>query len=110
MSEYKSITLETARKFIAKYRKLDRDIVQAEARRKAFIRVGNADDAGVEAAKHSEALDKQEDILFDEMRVVWMNARQTDESLPELPESWEQDASGRAIRCSYYEIEAFRGI
>ncbi|MHC4840965.1 MAG: hypothetical protein ACYTDT_08435 [Planctomycetota bacterium] len=110
MSEYKSITLETNKKFITRYRELDRVIVKAEARRKALIQAGNADSAGAEAANHSEALDQQEDLLFEEMRNVWMNARQTDDTLPELPESWEQDASGRAIRCSYYEIEAFRGI
>ncbi|MDC1141544.1 hypothetical protein OAU50_00500 [Planctomycetota bacterium] len=110
MSEYKSITLVTNQKFITRYRALDRAIVQAEARRKAFVQAGNAEEAGAEAEKHSEALDQQEDLLFEEMHTVWVNARQTDDTLPELPESWEQDASGRAIRCSYYEIEAFRGI
>lgn len=110
MSEYRSLTIETSRGFAPAYRKLDRRIEKLDALRKAYIRAGDAENAGNVAEQHSEALDAQEDLLFEEMRRLWVNARQTDETLPELPESWEQEACGRAIRCSFYEIEAFRGI
>ncbi|MCA8937351.1 MAG: hypothetical protein KDB68_14225 [Planctomycetes bacterium] len=110
MSDYRSITVEATRDFIAEYRKLDRIIERQDALRKAYIRAGEAESAGDAADRHSDALDAQEDLLYEEMRRLWVNARQTDETLPELPESWETDASGRAIRFSFYEIEAFRGI
>ncbi|MCA8910734.1 MAG: hypothetical protein KDB82_03435 [Planctomycetes bacterium] len=110
MSEYRSITVETGREFVGKYRKLDRRIERQGALRKAYIRAGDAEKAADAADRHSEALDEQEDLVFEEMRRLWVNARQTDETLPELPESWDTEASGRAIRFSFYEIEAFRGI
>lgn len=110
MSEYRSITVSTGHSFVTEYRKLDRRIERQDALRKAYIRAADAEKAADAADRHSDALDQQEDLLFDEMHKLWLNARQTDETLPELPESWETEASGRAIRFSFYEVEAFRGI
>ncbi|MBZ0136731.1 MAG: hypothetical protein K8I27_10200 [Planctomycetes bacterium] len=110
MADYRSITVQTSSSFVAEYRKLDRRIERQEATRNAYIRAGEPDKAGDAAERHSEALDAQEDLLFTEMMRLWVNARQTDDKLPELPESWDAESSGRAIRFSFYEIEAYRGI
>ena len=110
MSEYRSITLGTLDKFVADYRALERRIDRQDALRQGHIRAGQAEKAADAAERHSELVDEQEDLLYTEMLRLWVNARQTDEKLPELPESWEAEGSGRAIRFSFYEVEAYRGI
>lgn len=110
MSDYRSITLGTSKKFVAEYRSLEARIERQDAMRQGFVRAGEPDKAGEAAERHSQTVDAQEDLLFEEMLRLWVNARQTDEKLPELPESWEAEGSGRAIRFSFYEVEAFRGI
>ena len=110
MPEYRSLTLETNADFTREFRNLERRIERQEALKNAHVRAGEAEKAGAAAERHAEAVDAQEDLLFNEMHRLWVNARQTDERLPELPEVWEQEGSGRAIRFSFYEIEAYRGI
>lgn len=110
MSDYRSITLGTSKIFVAEYRRLERRIERLDSMRLGHIRAGEAEKAGDAAERHSEAVDHQEDLLYEEMLRLWTNARQTDERLPELPESWEAEGAGRAIRFSFYEVEAYRGI
>ncbi len=110
MSEYRTVTFATTDDFVERYRELDREIVRFEAMRKAHIQAGRADEASQAAVGHSKALDAQEDLLFSAMQLLWQNARQVEDAMPELPESWEEEGSGRAIRCSFYEVESFRGL
>ena len=110
MTDYRSITLGTSKAFVAEYRRLERRIERQDAMRLGFIRAAEPEKAGEAAERHSETVDAQEDLLYEEMLRLWVNARQTNEKLPELPESWDAEGSGRAIRFSFYEVEAFRGI
>jgi len=110
MSEYRTISLETSVKFTQEYRRLEREIARWDARMRALVRGADAGPAGDAAAHHAELVDEQEDLLFNEMLRVWTNARQTNDMLPELPESWEEAGGARAICCSYYEAEAYRGL
>jgi hypothetical protein len=110
MPEFRSFTIETSADFVREYRKLERRIDRQDALLKAHIRAADADKSAEAAERHAEAVDAQDDLLYDEMRRLWTNARQTDEKLPQLPEAWEAEAGGRCIRFSFYEIEAFRGI
>jgi hypothetical protein len=110
MTDFRSITVETSHDFIAEFRKLERRITRNDTLLKAYVRAGDADRAAEASDRHAEAVDAQEDLLYDEMRRLWTNERQTDHKLPSLPEAWEAEAAGRAIRFSFYEVEAFRGI
>lgn len=110
MTEFRSITVETSHEFITEFRRLERRIQRNDALLKAYVRGAEADKAAEASDRHAEAVDTQEDLLYDEMRRLWTNERQTDHKLPSLPEAWEAEASGRAIRFSFYEVEAFRGI
>ncbi|MCB9893044.1 MAG: hypothetical protein H6839_01180 [Planctomycetes bacterium] len=110
MPDYRTFTVETSLDFKDEFRKLERRIERQDALLKAYIRAGNAEKAADAAERHAEFVDAQDDLLFEEMHRLWINARQTDEKLPLLPEAWEPEAGGRVIRFSFYEIEAFRGI
>jgi hypothetical protein len=110
LSDYRSITCEASDAFTTEYRRLERRIERQDALRMGYVRAAQPEQAADAAEKRAEALDAQEDLLFNEMLRLWLNARQTDERLPELPESWEAEGAGRAIRISFYEIEAYRGI
>jgi hypothetical protein len=110
MSEYRTISLETSGSFTTEYRRLEREISRWDAKMRAFVRGADAENAGEAASKHARLVDEQEDLMFVEMLRVWTNARQTNDMLPELPESWEEAGGGRALRCSYFEAEAYRGL
>jgi len=110
MPEFRSITVEASPEFIAEFRRLERRIERNHALLQAYVRAADAEHAADAADRHGEALEAQEDLLYDEMRRLWTNERQTDGKLPSLPEAWEAEAGGRAIRFSFYEVEAFRGI
>jgi hypothetical protein len=110
MTEYRTISLETAHDFTKQYRRLEREISRWDAIMRAHVRGAAAEQAGEAASRHAELVDEQEDLMFHEMLRVWTNARQTNDMLPELPESWEEAGGGRALRCSYFEAEAYRGL
>lgn len=110
MPEYRTFMVEASMDFTVEFRRLEHRIERQDALLKAHIRSGHAEKAAEAADRHSDAVDEQDDLLFEEMHRLWTNARQTGDKLPLLPEAWEPEAGGRCIRFSFYEIEAFRGL
>lgn len=105
----KTLIFRTGPEFQEAFRRLDRAIDAANAREAASVRAGKADRAGDAADESARLVQEMHDLILDEIERHWAaHMIDADARVPEFPDEWRVQFSGRIIRVNYDEREVFK--